>query len=258
MSGLTPDATSSCFPLMLGLEATRDVATEPAPRAGERELKFTLPAGRVHLARRRLNSVCRRDPQFPSAIVWTIYYDAPGLASLGEKMNSDYLKRKIRVRWYSDLNGRAAGPAFVEAKLRLGTRRSKVRVRVPYPAEEIAHWNLQDPRLLGLPLLLREHGILGQSSWQPVMLIRYRRDRFIEPLTQSRVCLDTDISAAAFNTRFGPLTDPSPLATAVLEVKGPGDELPAALRPLLALGMHKRSFSKYQVVYAHVTRQPGV
>ena len=88
--------------------------------AGERELKFTLPAGRVHLARRRLESLCRRDPEFPSAIVWTIYYDTPALMSLGEKLNSDYLKRKIRVRWYSDLDGHATGPAFVEAKMRVG------------------------------------------------------------------------------------------------------------------------------------------
>jgi hypothetical protein len=239
---------------MLTPEAMRDVAALPARTAGERELKFTLPAGRVHLARQRLDSLCRRDPEFPSAIVWTIYYDTPALVSLGEKLNSDYLKRKIRVRWYSDLEGRVAGPAFVEAKLREGTRRSKARVRLPYPAEEIAGWDLQDSRLLGIPLLLREHGVLGQEGWQPLMLIRYRRDRFIDPLTASRVSLDADISASAVNPRFVSAADLSPLATAVLEVKGGGDELPALLRPLLALGMHKRSFSKFLVLYAHMTR----
>jgi hypothetical protein len=233
--------------------ATRDVAA-PTPSAGERELKFTLPAARVHLARRRLERLCRRDPKFPAAIVWTIYYDTPALISLGEKINSEYLKRKIRVRWYSDLEGRVTGPAFVEAKLRVGTRRSKVRERLPYPASEVAAWNLQDARLLGFPLLLRAHGILGQESWQPAMLLRYRRDRFIEPLTHSRVSLDADIAAVAANLRFVSAMDTSPLATAVLEVKGAGNELPAALRPLLSLGLHKRSFSKFLVVYAHMTR----
>ena len=235
-------------------DATRDVAAPPETSAGERELKFTLPAGRVHLARRRLESVCRRDPQFPAALVWTLYYDTPALVSLSEKINSDYLKRKIRVRWYSDLEGRASGLAFVEAKLRVGTLRSKVRARLAIPAEEIAHWDLLDPRLLPLPLLLRDQGILHQESWQPVMLIRYRRDRFLEPLTQSRVSLDADISAAAASPRFLSAPDRSPLATAVLEVKGGSDELPAALRPLLALGMHKRSFSKFFAVHAHMTR----
>src|SRR5687768_11506284 len=69
--------------LMLSSDATRVVAARPAPGAGDRELKFTLPAGRVHIARRRLESVCRRDPEFPAAAVWTIYYDTPALISLG-------------------------------------------------------------------------------------------------------------------------------------------------------------------------------
>ena len=34
-----------------------------------------------------------------------------------------------------------------------------------------------------------------------MMLIRYRRDRFIEPLTRSRVSLDADIAGAAVNPR---------------------------------------------------------
>jgi hypothetical protein len=101
---------------MFSPDATPDVAARPAPNWGERELKFTMPAARAHLARRRLETLCRRDPEFPSAIVWTIYYDTPALVSLGEKLNSDYLKRKIRVRWYSDLQRRVTGPAFIEAK----------------------------------------------------------------------------------------------------------------------------------------------
>ena len=122
-----------------------------------------MPAARAQLARRRLETLCRRDPEFPSAIVWTIYYDTPALVSLGEKVNSDYLKRKIRVRWYSDLEGRVTGPAFVEAKLRVGTRRSKARARLPYPADEVARWDLQDTRLQRLALLLRDQGVLGQD-----------------------------------------------------------------------------------------------
>jgi hypothetical protein len=233
---------------------TKDAALRPIPGAGERELKFTLPAARAHLARRRLDSLCHRDSEFPAAIVWTIYYDTPALASLGEKINSDYLKRKIRVRWYSDLEGRAAGPAFVEAKLRLGTQRSKVRAQLPYPAEEIARWDLQDARLLTAPLVLREQGVLGHASWQPVLLLRYRRDRFIERVTHSRISLDADISGVAGNPRFLSAPNLSPLATSVLEVKGSGDKLPPSLRPLLALGLHKASFSKFLVVYANMTR----
>jgi len=239
---------------MLSPDATRDVAAPPEPGAGERELKFTLPAGLAHLARRRLETVCRRDPEFPAAVVWTIYYDTPAFTSLGEKVNSDYLKRKIRVRWYSDVDGQISEQAFVEAKFRMGTRRSKVRMPLPYRAEEIAEWDLQDARLLSFPLLLRDQGVLHQAAWQPMMLIRYRRDRFIESITDSRVSLDADISGVSTNPRFFSASDPSPLATAVLEVKGTGEHLPSALRPLLALGLHKRSFSKFLVVHARMSR----
>jgi hypothetical protein len=240
---------------MQNTEATRDVAGRPAPDPGERELKYILPAGRADIARRRLDTICRRDSQYPSARVWTIYYDTPAMVSLGEKLNSDYLKRKIRVRWYSDLSGHVSGPAFVEAKLRLGNRRSKVRARLPFPASQIASWSLEDPRLAGMPLLLRQHGVLGQESWQPVMLIRYRRDRFVDSSTRARVSLDAEICALSIHRRYVPRIDPSPLATAVLELKGAAEQLPATLRSLLPLGLRKSSFSKLLMLYAHVTRQ---
>ena len=60
------------------------------------------------------------------------------------------------------------------------------------------------------------------------------------------------------NRRYLSAMDVTPLATAVLEVKGAGDDLPAALRPLLSLGMHKRSFSKFLAVHAHGRRHSGV
>ncbi len=235
--------------------ATREVAAPPASSEAERELKFTFSSARAHIARRWLERTCRRDPEFPTAIVWTVYYDSPALAALGEKINSDYLKRKIRVRWYTDAAGVVAGPAFVEAKFRVGTQRAKVRERLPYRAEEVAEWDLQDPRLLGFPALLRDRGVLGQDSWLPMLLIRYRRDRFLEPISRSRVSLDSDIAAAAANPRFFPVSDPSPLRAVVLEVKGSDDRLPTALHPLLHLGIQKRSFSKFLAVYTHTTRQ---
>ena len=171
--------------------------TSPPAAEAEREIKFTLSAGRAHVARDWLERLCRRDPRYPAAIVWTMYYDTPAMISLGEKVNSEYLKRKIRVRWYADLDGRVLEPVFVEAKLRVGALRTKVRERVPVPATEIAQWDLQDPRLSRLPRMLQAGGILGIEPWQPVMLIRYRRDRFVEPRSRARVSLDTDIAAAA-------------------------------------------------------------
>ena len=237
-----------------GSSATVNTAARLAPE-GERELKFTLPHARVHVARRWLDDICARDAEFPAAVVWTIYYDTPDLAALGEKINSDYLKRKIRVRWYSDLEGTPSGPAFVEGKFRVGTLRTKARERLPLPAGELAHLDLQDPLLRTFPLLLRPHGVTLGQSWTPMMLIRYRRDRFVEPASRSRVSLDADIAAAAVNPRFLAGADYSPLELGVMEVKGSADELPRALHPLLQLGAHKGSFSKFLAVYLHATRR---
>jgi len=220
--------------------------------AGNRELKFTLPGGRVDLARRWLDAICRRDPEFPSALVWTIYYDTVDLASLGEKINSDYLKRKVRLRWYSELDGRPSGPVFLEAKLRTGTRRAKARVVVPYAADSVAGWDLGDPRLQALPCLLRERGIALRGRWEPMLLLRYRRDRFIEPVSRTRVSLDADIAAVAVNRRVISTLDLSPIGPGILEVKGDADRLPAALSPLLGFGARKRAVSKFLAIYQHV------
>jgi hypothetical protein len=130
-----------------------------------------------------------------------------------------------------------------------------VRERLSVDAGDLALWELQDPRLLSIPLLLRDKGVLGQASWQPVLRLRYRRDRFVDPFSGSRVSLDREISAAEVNTRFVSVSDRSPLAVAVLEVKGARERLPVALEPLLHLGMRKQSFSKFLAVYTHMTRR---
>ena len=239
---------------MVSAAATRELAHN-AIAGSERELKFLLPSARADIARRWLDRVCRRDAEYPSAVVWTIYYDTPHLASLGEKINSDYLKRKIRVRWYSDLNGTVSGPAFVEAKSRVGNRRIKARAVLAFPAAEIARWGLQDRRLLAFPLLLQEHGINARELWQPLMLIRYRRDRFVDRSSGCRVSLDSEIAPVAVNPRFVSAAAPVRLPSAVLEVKGPADELPPALRGLLQLGIRESSFSKQLAVYMHLTGQ---
>ncbi|MGH9176707.1 MAG: VTC domain-containing protein, partial [Vicinamibacterales bacterium] len=201
-----------------------DVSARPAVFEGERELKFTIPGGRVDLARRWLDALCRRDPVHPAAYVWTIYYDTPGFTALGEKINSDYLKLKVRLRWYSELASAPSGPAFVEAKMRVGAQREKVRVPAPYTAAELAGWDLQDARLRELPALLRMRSVVIPDQLRPVLLLRYRRDRFVEPISRMRVSLDGEIAAVAINPALVSTLDSSALDTGVLEAKGTGED----------------------------------
>jgi hypothetical protein len=70
-------------------------------------------------------------PFFPETVS-SIYFDTWGWKSLSEKINSDYLKTKIRFRWYSDIAYQLHyAPSFAEAKFRIGTKRKKIRIQTP-------------------------------------------------------------------------------------------------------------------------------
>ena len=45
------------------------------------------------------------DGAYSSNIVSSLYYDTRDRRGLYEKLNSDFLKLKVRLRWYTELNG---------------------------------------------------------------------------------------------------------------------------------------------------------
>jgi hypothetical protein len=220
----------------------------------ERELKFVMPAARVDVVHRSLAMMCRADAKYPDADVHTVYYDTPAFASLYEKLNSDYLKLKVRVRWYAAPGGRGDGPVFLEAKKRIGNRREKLRVRLPFTADEVHGRALDDPIFQSLPARLAAAGVALQADWQPMVALRYRRRRFVDPPTGSRLSLDSDIQATRVNPRFLFVRSLGVLPIAVLEVKGYADELPGHLRGLLPLGLRKQSLSKYATLVLQLRR----
>jgi hypothetical protein len=221
----------------------------------EQELKFLLPGIRASAALAWLRSVGRPDPQFPGGIVSTIYYDTPDLAYLREKVNSDYLKTKVRLRWYED----QAGPpvdatGFLEVKLRIGRHRQKLRVETSYAGTWLAEVPLEHPRLTEVPALIQAQGHLVAARLTPLMLIRYERRRYVHPLTSSRLALDSAIRVDRVNRQLVPWHIAAPLDVCVVEIKGAAVDLPPALYGLTALGARKASFSKYSACYQHVHR----
>lgn len=220
----------------------------------ERELKFVVPMPRAGIVRRWLQAVCRPDTQFPDNDVWTVYYDTPGFRSLDEKLNSDYLKTKVRARWYATPGGLGEGQAFVEAKYRVGSRRDKARIVLEMPAGGLAGRGLEDPVFEAVPRLLATKGLVLGAAWQPMLLLRYRRMRFIEPASGTRVNFDTAITAVRVNHRHLFASHYGPLPLGVVEIKGSVDTLPGRLQPLLRLGVRKVSFCKYAAAYLQVRR----
>ncbi len=176
----------------------------------------------------------------------SIYYDTLDLRFFQEKLASDDRKTKVRVRWYEDpVRGRVLPASFLEVKYRLGSRRKKLRVKAQEPAAWFSGTSLESPRLLPIPSRLRSIGLEPPAGLQPLLTVRYHRRRFVEPLSRSRISLDTAISVHRANRRLLPWRKSIPLDTGVLEVKNMMGDLPARLRPLLGTGIRLSSFSKY-------------
>lgn len=223
-----------------------DTFIEPRPvEAGPHEAKFVLPADRVPAVLDFLTSRLSLDPEHPEAIVTSLYYDTPGLRLLADKEDSDYLKSKVRVRWYRDpVTGEVSPDAFMEMKAKEGARRSKARVPMPGEGPEIAGMSLLDPRLNELPRRLVEAGVDVPPGLAPLITIAYRRRRFVLPRVNARVCIDWDIRTTHVHPRVGAAPN-TPLPEAVVEVKGSERMLTIELANLTLLGVRLSSFSKY-------------
>ena len=216
----------------------------------DRELKYTLPAGRMPFVERWLATVCRPDPQHAQGDVWTVYYDTPDCASLDEKLNSDYLKTKLRVRWYAFPQTPPAGDAFIEVKQRIGDRRSKLRICLPGAAPDLAARSLADPVWSDFAARVVFEGVTLARRWRPCLMLAYRRARYIEPSDGSRVSCDSGIRAVAAARSVSAALHRGPLPVGVVEIKGrSADELPRSLRAIVKLGGRVTAFSKYAAVF---------
>ncbi len=218
------------------------------------ELKYLI--GNRHSASvlQWLSCNCRPDPQYPTGVVNSIYFDTRDWQSLGEKINSDYLKTKIRLRWYADIDGNHTHDrSFAEVKYKIGYKRKKKRIQAPFTGADLAGINLQDPVLMRIPQLLRSHGIRLRRAHFPVYQIAYKRFRFLEPLQGGRICFDKDIRIPQVNCMALARQYPLVLQTAVFEYKGTAAELPYSLLPLIKLGLRKASFSKYGACFQKLT-----
>jgi hypothetical protein len=230
----------------------------------EHELKFVFSNHQIHLIVQWLKQTCSADQDFPYNIVSSIYYDTRDWRFLADKINSDYYKTKVRIRWYRDRteNGEN-GVAFIEVKNKIGAGRQKMRVEAPYSSEWFSKAALDDPKFLDIPIFLKSQGALLEYNIYPVLLVRYERYRFIESFSGTRVCVDYNISTPKVNKQFLPAVpsfgyaSPTPLLsqlrTAVIEVKGIVDRLPTTLGYLVSMGCKKSSFSKYLACYQHIT-----
>jgi hypothetical protein len=207
------------------------------------EVKFIGSDREAPFAAASLEAVCAPDDEFPGNIVHTVYFDTPDLASYAEKANGDYLKTKLRLRWYARSAQRrqadgGAWTAWLEVKIRQGARGTKRRKVLhlpgPSPLEGL------DPEALGA--IVQRH--LG-SSRRPTCWLSYSRTRLRGPDGLTRVSVDRDLRVE-WVASWVP-TRPSGVGPQVfvVEVKGPTAAVHPALSTLIVRHARKRSVSKY-------------
>jgi hypothetical protein len=203
-----------------------------------------------------LEQLCDPDPRFPFGIVSSIYYDTSNWDYLSEKRNSDYLKTKVRLRWYENIvrNNEKDDPSFAEVKYRVGSRRAKIRIPTAFSGNMLSTLPLENSALLGVPMLIKTKGVPISKPLFPTFIVRYKRRRFIERSKRIRVCLDYDISSPKLNRNMLPKAIPCKLGVAVFEVKDIMGDLPKGLHQLVNFGFQKASFSKYFTCYLRLTQ----
>jgi hypothetical protein len=233
--------------LGLGGTAERGGGDGVTESSGTIEQKYTFPKLAHQPVLAWLRHVYVPHPLYYEGRVCSIYYDSPLFDHYDEKRNSDFLKTKVRLRWYERLGECTRAPqthCFLELKQKVGAVRLKKRLELNIDTDILLADSLAAEELQRLPERLSELSHTRDRCLMPVMLIRYVRDRFIDPRTGSSIALDTEISCDQVNLRLIPATHPVHLGNGVLEIKGSNTVLPASLLPMRSV-LTRQAFSKY-------------
>lgn len=226
------------------------------------ERKFYIQTKDIGFAAALLRQLCRPDPQFPEDRVHSLYFDTPDLDQYEKSASGEFRKDKVRLRWYPETYRNAAEiPFFIELKSRQGFASSKQRRKIIVTAPQLALLGLTKGIISRTMLTetLASFGYFPEKPLQPVVLITYRRHRYHEILTGTRVSFDYDIRAslvAALPGRAavaGEITLPG----GVIEVKGPTLDLPVTLRSMRLLEVDWSRFSKYGSCLDALFATPG-
>lgn len=218
----------------------------------ENEIKFIYDPVATPALLSYLRVVCRPDEQFRENIINSIYFDTRSHILAMEKAASDYLKTKIRIRWYEREYGEDShSNCFLEFKWKVGSKRLKKRIPLDITSYEL--WKgLSNPKFLSE---IRQQIVCNIPDYVgfdflPQILVSYTRYRFHEPFSSTRISLDTGIQAKQVGPQAGGKAGRIFLDTSVIEVKGSHDELPNILKTVVGSQVKKAAFSKYYECYA--------
>lgn len=228
--------------------STTSITTDSA---GTVERKFVGDFSLRPLAVELLSLHCLPDPKFPTGWVESVYFDDPLFSSYAEKRNGDAYKRKVRIRWYRNSLEESHGEvsAFLEIKDRLCAARSKKHIALKANLEELLFTPLSSDYWVELlKAASLASGYSFSEALSPSLSVRYRRNRYICPVSGRRIALDADISSPRANGKAMLFTEPVECSRIVCEVKGQLQQEFSWSESLYRLGFRPSGFSKYGIL----------
>jgi len=219
-----------------------------AERKKRHEIKTVLTYAQYIELRSRVSGILTPDPHMPGPEgyrIQSVYFDTLDRASYYEKDSGVQHRNKYRIRAY---NG-SDSYIILENKEKIDDRickSSAVITREDYDA--ILRGDFSPLLQSDNPLCRQVYGLRKTDGLRPEVIVEYRREAFIHPLSMVRVTFDSLVSAGVntldmFDDRL--VTRPLfPHREVVLEVKY-GDSYPTYLRQLLQNNGIKLAVSKF-------------
>jgi hypothetical protein len=242
------------MPVLCALLAPPDMDLQIAPvpgldefiAGGDVEQKFTFRWTDKDVLWDWLEFHTLRDPSFYRGPIISLYYDTPSLDFYGEARNGDYLKTKVRLRWYQTVFTSADQTidCFFEIKRKRGALRHKQRQALALSAGCLSGDVFSSAQIANLPREMGGFSCFNRGILVPMLVVEYQRCRYVDAQTGARIALDFAIGCRRANDAYVYGSVPIESALGVLEVKSKGAELPEFLRPMRRY-LNRQSFSKY-------------
>jgi len=215
----------------------------------ESELKFVCAGHFLPIIQQGVESVCQADDSFQENQINSVYFDTHDWLFAMEKASSDFLKTKIRLRWYRSTrkeDANKASPCFLEFKNKIGSKREKARIEMPFTGEQVLD-SIQSNEVQDLIDSHIQHHVplFANHQISPKFIVQYKRNRYFEPFTRTRISLDREIQGHSVDNSAIFSASSTKLDDLVLEVKGDCEDLPVPLRRVGNGMLKKAAFSKY-------------
>ena len=161
----------------------------------EYEIKYNIDQSSIPDVEYWLDRVLIPGPAYPDSIVSSIYFDSYELNSYREKLNGDYLKTKYRIRWYETpgITQSSNFPVVAQTKRKRGNIRIKESMPIDIDPMCLLNNSIDSAKIIDCQSHFNSMKCPPEETLFPVVLIRYRRKRYLEPISGLRVCIDYDI-----------------------------------------------------------------